>query len=127
MADPALDIATHLQNNGLGTIGVDLFVSQVAPDPEDAIFVVPPYGGLPAQRVLGGATEIRFPTVQVRVRRTSYATGYTAAKNAYAALQGANISGYMSCEVLQSEPIYLGTDENGWHSWSLNVRLTYQA
>lgn len=65
MKSPATDIATILQNSGVGTIGIDIFVgSDQPPEPDEAIFI---------QRT--GVTEpnspnlaYEYPTVQTVVR-----------------------------------------------------------
>jgi len=127
--NPALDIANYLESQGIGTVGTNIFVGPVRPAsqyvPINSIFVLGT-GGYPPQRVLQTSTELKRPSVQVRVRWSSYEDGQAKAEAVYDTLESAGISGYLDVVADQSSPIPLGLDENNNYEWSLNFTLTYQ-
>jgi len=128
--DPAMDVANYLENQGIGTVNTDIFIGHIRPAsqhvPVNSIFVQNT-GGRPPQRFLRTKTEIRYPSVQVLVRWSSYEAGQAKAEAIYDALESASISGYLDIVADQSAPLYLGLDENNNYGWSLNFTLTYQA
>ena len=129
MHDPAKDIAQLLQDAGVATLGIDLFTGPMRPAGEGApaqCVFVRSTGGLPADRFFVQLDEVRYPTVQVRVRSPSYQQGMDLARAVYAAAQSARPAGYMDVVCNQSEPLYMEQDANRHHHWALNFELMYQ-
>jgi len=130
---PPEDIATYLSTQGVATLGSDLFIGPLRPPStaqgiETTACFVQGTGGGPASRIFGTATEIRWPTVQVRVRSTGFSTGYSLCQSVYDTLQSASIGSpaYMDVRAEQSGPIWIEQDENGHYHWALNFRCMYQ-
>jgi len=127
--NPALDVANYLENQGIGTVGTNVFVGAIKPVsqfvPVNSIFVLST-GGYPPQRVFQTTTELRRPSVQVRIRWNGYEAGLAKAEAVYNALESASIPGYLDVVADQSSPIFLGFDENNNYEWSLNFTLTCQ-
>lgn len=83
-----IDIANYLdaQVGGL-TLGTNLFVGRMPDDP-DACVAVYEYGGVaPTNTMGGGAPVLQNPSIQVRVRATSYAAAEATANLCFAALE----------------------------------------
>lgn len=125
-----LDVATYLEDVGLGVLGESIFVGPKRPVsehvPADAVFVNSELTARPSQRVHSGLREIRFAPIQVRVRASHFEAGYERAMNVMDALYRVVIPGYIDTRPLQSEPIYLQQDENGNYEWSLNFEVKYE-
>lgn len=131
MTVPASDIAVHLAGSGISlTQGTNLFtgpireVSSVGNVPKDAVFVKGLPGGLP-ERTMGQEDEIRSPLVTIQVRNTGFNDGDTGARDIQEVMQGVEINGYLDIDAQQSEPFYIGQDNEGLHMWSLIYRLKY--
>jgi len=126
--NPALDIANYLENQGIGTVGANIFVSPVRPVsqyvPVNSIFVLET-GGYPPQRVHSNRSELRYPSIQIIVRWNDFANGYTKAQAIYDVLRAPHIPGYWDVLPDQSGSIYLGQDENSNYLWSLNFTAKY--
>lgn len=129
MTLPASDVADLLETGGHGTIGTDLFTGPVRPSkrggvPASAIFVIPTSGQAPSLHNAGKG-ELRYPSIQIRIRSLpeEYDPGYTVAKAVYETVHDAFLAGYVSCLAEQSEPLYIGADEQGCHEWSVNLTL----
>jgi len=130
MTNPADDVKNQLNTKNVATSGTNLFVGPVRPVsqyvPANCLFVLA-YGGAPGERFLSGGakTENRYPAVQVTVRWNDFPTGYAKARAVYDALDAETISGYWNVKGLQSEPLYIGQDENGNYRWTVNFELSY--
>lgn len=132
--NPVTDIQNYLdaQTTAL-TKGTNLFRGPVrahsAQVPVQSVFVTG-YGGPAPDRVLGTATEIRYPRVQVTVRSSAYDSGYDLAWTVYNSLQSATpttTNTYMDVRALQSEPNFLEHDKNLHCFWTLNFAVMYQS
>jgi hypothetical protein len=127
--NPAVSLANEI-NGKAATLGVDLFVGLVRPVsdtvPAQAVFVRGS-DGLPANRFFCDTdSEVRHPTVQIRIRSPNYLDGYELAKEVYEICQSSQPLNVLDVVARQSEPIYLEQDENKNHQWSLNFDLMYQ-
>lgn len=133
--NPGVDIANYLDANSTAvTLGTNLWYGPVRANstngavPVEAVFVMG-VGGREPDRVLGTATEIRFPTVQVRVRSSGFAAGAALAQTVNSVLQSASPStgnAYLDVMALQSEPVFVEQDKNMHYHWSLNYRCVLQ-
>jgi hypothetical protein len=83
-----VDIANYLDANVAGlTLGTNLFIGRMPDDP-NACVAVYEYGGTrPDNTMGGGAPVLQNPSVQVRVRDTSYASAQTTANLCFVALE----------------------------------------
>ncbi len=131
MTVPANDIATELDGAGISlTLGTNLFtgpfreVSAITGVPKDSVFVKGLPGGIP-ERTMGQSDEIRSPLVSVQVRNTSFNSGDTKVRDIQETLTAVVISGYLDIATQQSEPLYIGQDNEGLHMWSMIYSLKY--
>ena len=129
---PDSDIRTALAGSGLGLVaGTNLFCGPVrAPMPGVpplAVFVLAS-GGYGPRPLLGSHTDYRISTVQVTVRSAEqdFAGGQSLARSVLIALQRAAITGYASVVMRESEPNYLGQDQDARHLWSLNAEMGHE-
>ncbi len=129
MTIPANDVATELDGAGISlTLGTNLFTGpfrEVSPRvPKDSVFIKGLPGGLP-ERTMGQVDEIRSPLVSVQVRNTSFNGGDTKVRAIQETLTGVVIAGYLDIATQQSEPLYIGQDNEGLHLWSMIYSLKY--
>lgn len=136
-ANPGSDIRIHLAAAGIGlTAGTNLFdgpeVGQGTGVPHEACFVLS-YGGAPTIAHMGKGYEERYPMVQVRVRSgvDDYAGGEALSRAVLHAIHhravARSIGGYYTdVTVQQSEPLYIGHDNDRCHRWSINVELWHR-
>lgn len=128
--NPAVDLATFLAAAGLGlTLGVDMVVGMPrdvgGTVPKDAVFVHG-FGGTPATRFMGQATEVRRPLLMLQVRNGSMLAGDALARDILGAIAGADVSTYLDVFPGQSEPNYAGQDQNGDHFWNHSFEMVYE-
>jgi len=104
----------------------NIFMGKLPAEPPFAI-AVNPSGGYNASI----KHDYDLPTIQILVRGTvDPRTGYEKALAIYDALHGFGSGAFVAggywvvkCEGIQSEPIYIGQDENGRHMYTLNFAL----
>jgi hypothetical protein len=77
------DIGTYLQDQGVGTVGTDIFLG-LMPDQPDNCIALFEYAGSPPDLHWNG----EYPGLQVRVRNKSYAAARTKIGEAMIALHG---------------------------------------
>jgi hypothetical protein len=131
--NPAVALAQTLETAGLGVMGTNLWVGPVRPAsdvvPVQAIFVLATQGR-EADRVFGEGDgvgyELRYPTVQVRIRSPAYIAGYQLARDCYDALQSSSPGGFMDVRAMNSEPMFLEQDQNNNYHWSINFECMYE-
>jgi hypothetical protein len=113
------DIATHLQTQGVGTIGTDLFKSYL-PDITGTAVAVLDTGGLEPDTYL----PTHEPTFQVFVRSDTYSVGKAKLAAIRSALhQQKNLtvgSTYFYFILANSEGGHLGLNERGQNEFSMN-------
>lgn len=134
----AADLATALNAGGdPWAVGTNIFTGPVRGEgngiPVRAVFVRESGGPAPMP-YLGGRTADSFFEINVQVRLRAapttddgFSAGRTLARRISAALNKADISGYMACQLMQATPNYLGLDPQGRHEWSVNVKLWISA
>ena len=104
----------------------NIFMGRLPAEPSFAI-AVNPSGGYNASI----KHDYDLPTIQILVRGTvDPRTGYEKAMAIYDALHGFGSGAFVAggywvvkCEGIQSEPIYIGQDENGRHMYTLNFAI----
>lgn len=129
MTVPPTDVATELDGAGISlTLGTNLFTGpmrEVSADvPKNSVFIKGLPGGFP-ERTMGEPNEVREPLISIQVRNTSYNGGDTKVRQIQEALQAVTISGYLDIAARQSEPLWLGQDNEGLHKWSMIYSLKY--
>lgn len=114
-------IRDEIAGLGIGlTKGTNLFGPDAASGPgvpNDAVFVTGGGGATP-NRASGG-DEIRTGVVNIRVRWRKYDAGATKAQQIIDKLQGKCPSALIDLESTESEPNYIGQEQDGQHIWSL--------
>lgn len=127
MANYIDDVADFLEDQGIGTVGTNLFIGRTI-DSDDSslpnnIVVLYETGGIEPSHYI----PTKNPTFQVYVRNTDYALGRAkieAVRTALHQTYGDTIgSTYFYTIFAQSEPGYIGRDEpdaNGREEFSIN-------
>ncbi len=121
------DIATHMVDNGFGTLDTNLFRGRL-PDEPDELTVIQTYSSQ-TPRIRNNeylAADERF-NIQVLTRANYQAAAETRALNAYNAIQFRNEtldSGryYPYCRAIQM-PSYLDVDDRGRHLVAFNCEV----
>jgi hypothetical protein len=100
--------------------------------PNQAVFVSAS-GGLPSKQLKGcflGSTNERNPTLNVTVRSSgagvaaAFQTGQTLAREVFDALHhNPPSAAYCESESLNSQPSYLGRDDDGHHEWMIFIQI----
>ena len=130
--EPDVDLVTYLASQVPLCVGENLFAGPVQPaDPDDliahkAVFVVAT-GGIQPFALHGDCESIRRSNLQVRVRgeKEAYTEGLLLAREVAAAVDLAPITGYIDVRILDTEPNYLGQDDEGHPEWSVNVEMMH--
>lgn len=123
----AIGLAQRLHDKQLAVYdpdgeGGDCFIGWMPPEPIQAIAIMPLPGEEPDPVMPHDS-----PSIQIIVRGTSDTrTGYTRARALYSELHGLshvelpNGIHLIRCDAMQSDPIPIGTDDNGHFEYSLN-------
>ena len=117
------EVAEYLEDEGIGTLGTDLFYSYL-PDSVNACVAVLDTGGLQPDHYLPTAE----PTFQVYIRSTTYALGKAKLDDVRAALHRQRnvnlISGglYFYFIFALSEGGHIGRNPNGQDEFSMNFQ-----
>jgi hypothetical protein len=82
-------------------------------------------GGPPPVDYIDGGSGASLKTktclVTVRSAKDTFATGQALAESCWSVLHKATPSGWISFDVRESAPNYLGIDDSGRHLWTFNV------
>jgi len=118
------DIAQILQTNGIGALGVDIFLGQLPASPDNVV-VLYPTGGF--------AQDLPLPdvkmTAQVLVRDKSYQTGYERIWRIFNLLDGGSKrfiqspSGRKMVAQAMQPPLFLERDENNRSIFVFNLAV----
>ena len=131
---PDIDVANVL-DSALGslTLGTNLFVGLLREKgtgiPHQAVFCLSAGGAPPDAFMYGGSgTEERHSDVKIYVRSNphDFSGGQTLARSVRDAIHHVVPSGYLESEVQESEPNYLGQQENGEHLWTITTELLHR-
>lgn len=129
MSKPDEALVDTLVTAGVVTKGGSAFMGPVrkpnASIPRKAVFVLVTGGASPLEFMDSTSTSQRRSTVQVRVRGDAgdFSGGQTWARSVWSAIHANKPSGFVSCLVRESEPVFLGFDETECPEWALNVEM----
>ena len=118
------DIAEHLEDQSHGTVGTNMFVGWMPDSPDICISVTQTGGSAPEPTV-----DLEYPNVQIRVRHTDAATGWTLINDIYDDLHGVanqTIEGRVYSIQALAPPGRLGPDAKGRWLYVCNF-MTYKA
>lgn len=129
--DVAKDIAQFINDNGLASLGTDLFVGPVRPQgdeiPASCIFVRV-YNGADPDRTFDNEYHLynAFCNIVVRVSPDDgYDHGISLCTSIYTLFSKLEVLGYL--DVFPTSPIIsLDYDINDNHSWSINLKIRKQ-
>jgi len=99
-----------------------VYIGSMPDSPDNAICIYPT-GGFPAD--LAGEM-LREPTFMIKVRNTSYATGYALAASVRTALHGINGETNFVLIEAQGDIMGIGRDESNREEWTINFRCYYR-
>lgn len=124
MKSPSKDIALILVDEGVGTIGTDIYVSEQPKLPDECVSLFDTGGFPPVPNY-----RYDLPTIQIIVRgiRGQYLTAYNTADNIKAILNGKygitkNSTRYVGIWAM-GDIMSLGKDDNGRPLLSVNFRI----
>jgi len=92
--------------------------------PDDCVFVTATGGPAPQDYIDGGSgptVKSKTALVTIRAQFNNNQAGYALAENCLDALHKSDPSGWISFEVRESAPNYIGVDEQSRHRWTFNV------
>lgn len=130
------EIADYLDSEGVGTVGTDLFVGSLPPDPDDCVAVL----GLTSNPigVQRDVADLQFPRFQVITRNTDYEGASAALQAVRGALHGilslnlpvgVNITTQQYIRLLRchadQEGGPIGSDDQGRYEFSINFSAEY--
>jgi hypothetical protein len=86
-------------------------------------------GGILPQSFIGESRVVRFASVQTMVRadRHDYDGGLDDARELHDTIKYAALTDYIDVRVDESEPLYLGEDEDGQSEWSIRATLWFES
>lgn len=115
------DISDYLEDEGLGTVGTDIFDTYMPESLETGLSVLDTGGATPDEYL-----PTKEPTFQVFIRAVDYATGKAkleAVRTALHQISGTTIgSTYFFFILALSEGGHIGRNENGNDEFSINFR-----
>lgn len=130
------EVAKYLQDNGIGTVGTNIFKSY-SPDAPNTLLIVYETGGFAPQDTFGNSTcsfaVWENPTLQIVCRSTDYEIARNKAEDAFRALQSvtneilkpsssATGTFYLRISATQS-PFRMGVDENARNLVACNFNV----
>lgn len=122
--DAATDVANYIAAAGLGlTLGTNLFVAdEIAAGVAPAVYVRPSGGPAPEDYFGDAQSFLRLQvSVLVRGEREKKPESATLARSVASALHQAPIAGYVDVQLRESQPVFLGTDDNDAPGWAIGV------
>ena len=120
---PAHELALYLESEGVGTFAQDIHVSREPAAPDNVVTIYDTGGSAPANYDI----ELRQPTIQVRVRNTSYPNAVAKQEEIFAILnaiktqviEGSTYLGvWMTTDILS-----IGRDDNDRHLLTANYQV----
>lgn len=116
------DLAEYLEDQGLGTVGTDIFTGDMNDSPDNVI-VLNQTGGMPPS-VMG---DYEQPGLQINIRNTSYAFAQTLALKILKKLHGiinTTIEGVLYHRIDVQSSQWAGTDEKNRTGWTIGLIVT---
>lgn len=136
LKNPAADVAAFLDGKVAGAatlaLGTNLLIGRLLSQdkrPVHPCVAVKNTGGPAPEQYIGGHREALYrPTVQVMVRGPANddQAGELVAREILAWLNMQVVSGYITWNVRESAPNYLGTDRDQHGQWSFNLEALYK-
>ena len=137
ISTPEVDIATLIGTAiAQFTLGTNVVHGPVRPArdfPARAAFCFPSGGPAPDAILNDAQTKIRNAAVIIRIRESknntdpgAFESGLSLARSVRDTIHYAALTGYIDVRVNESEPIYLGEDEDGHPEFQLNVSLNIE-
>lgn len=115
------DIATYLEDNGIGTVGSTIFKSWLPDNNQNVSMVVLDTGG-PTPDI--DLTSLKTPTFQIMIRSNTYSAGKSKLDSIRSLLHGVIETQVENTYILymhaQSEGGHIGRNENGKDEFSIN-------
>lgn len=116
------DIAQILQNNGIGTLGIDIFWGQLPASPDNCVALFE-YAGEPPDL----HSNVEYPGLQVLVRNKGYEAGRSKIEQIRSLLHGITETTLSSHRYLliraNQSPEFLERDESGRAIFVCNFRV----
>lgn len=124
------EIGTRLQDQGIGSVGTDVFLGYTPSSP-DALVAVLPTAGLESVRAMGVDDLVLRPSFQAMARAKKSGDAETKIASVRAALHGfaGTLAGgggsarYLEVKALQSEGFPLPQDEGKRFRWVCNFQV----
>lgn len=129
---PDTDVAAAIVAAALGyTEGTNLFRGKMRAVgggiPTKAVFVLATGGPAP-ETYANSSTKFFFSAVQIMIRsdERDFQSGQADARAIRNALHHVDLAGYITVNAQESEPLYLGEADEGYHLWSVNLELWHE-
>lgn len=128
LLNPASVIVTALNGQTVESVllasGTNLFAGELLPEPSARVVFVLNTGG-PAPEPIMASGNIRRSRVQLLVRGApgKLEEGEAFARGLLEWLHRRELAGFFSCLAGESQPVYLGRDEQQRPGWSLNFQV----
>ncbi len=123
MSSPINDILKLLEENNIGTFNEDIFISKEPNEPHNTVTLYDTGGADPNPK-----WNIDNPTIMIRVRNSSYITGYDKCeeiKNTLLGLPKQDINGMSYIGIwMQGDINFIEYDENNRAIFTMNYRIT---
>lgn len=123
MANIADNVADYLEDQAIGTVGTDIFVGRIVPDPSDQIVVYATGGPQPSKHL----AAMKEMTIQVYIRNTSFTAGNTKLEAVRLALHkkhGLTLDNHrILFSMASAEGGHIGQDEEGRDEFSINFLM----
>ena len=116
-------IAEYLETQGIATVGTNLFINTLPPEPDTCLIITPYPGVAKSENILHPYDTFSF---QLMSRSSNTETAFDLVMAAYDVLQGLGglINGFWFVELvaLQQSPLSMGKDALNRSLFSLNFR-----
>jgi len=112
-----------LTGQGLGVPDSEIYAAPLDPDFADASIWIVQTPGTAPDDAFGTLESIQYPRVQVNVRNPSVPDGKADAREVWRLVHDTEPTDYSRASMMQSSPLYIGTDDDGRHRWTINAEL----
>lgn len=123
------DIADYLQDQGVGTVGTDIFVGKAPPTPDSLIAIIPSNAGSAAPNMY--IRDLIYPRFQVYIRNEDWSAGADKLYEVRQALHvkiGLALNNHRALRIhAQQEGGPIGEDGQGRSEFSINFAAEAQA
>lgn len=116
------DIADYLADEGVGTVGEDIFVGKCPPEPDDCIAIIPGSAGTSQPSMY--IPDFIYPRFQIYIRASNFSAGADKLAEVRAALHvkiGLMLNNHRALRIhAQQEGGPIGDDGQGRSEFSIN-------